>query len=396
MKFRLYPNQEQERQLLEHCAQARYIWNLALEQKRHYHPRLGASPNFTAQAAQLTEARSASQWLNEGPVVVQQQALLDLDRAYKNWWGNPGHFGKPSWRSKDKHESFRMVGKAAGRIQRLSRKRAQVSIPKIGWVDFRWSKSPIGAKSYRIRRDKAGRWWISFAIIPEQIEGPANGRAIGVDLGVAKSFTTSEGDFYQSPGLKSKESARALRLKRKIARQQKGSNRREQTKRKLARLNHRGINRRKDFIEKLTTQLASQYKTIVVEDIEIGSMTRSARGTLEEPGRRVAAKAGLNKSILESGWGLFRERLEDKAGGRVVRVRPQYTSQTCNVCGVVDKNSRKSQALFSCQSCGHEDHADVNAALNIKAAGQAVAARGGLGEVSQPLKREPQFEPIMV
>jgi transposase len=118
-------------------------------------------------------------------------------------------------------------------------------------------------------------------------------------------------------------------------------------------------------------------------------MTRSAKGTAGNPGRNVRAKAGLNRQILRSGWGLLVRRLEDKAPGRVEKVKPAFTSQRCSACGHVDANSRKSQALFACTACGYVDNADVNAANNI-AAGHAMTARGGVRDAG-PVNREPQL-----
>ena len=128
---------------------------------------------------------------------------------------------------------------------------------------------------------------------------------------------------------------------------------------------------------------------IRVEDLKIANMTRSARGTRENPGRHVWAKAGLNRGILGSGWGLLVRRLEDKAPGRVEKIKPHYTSQRCSACGQVDRDSRESQAVFRCTACGFACHADVNAAINI-AAGHVVTARGGDG-VTRPVNREPQL-----
>jgi transposase len=141
---------------------------------------------------------------------------------------------------------------------------------------------------------------------------------------------------------------------------------------------------RKDWCEKVSTDLALRFDVIRVEDLQITNMTRSAKGTVEQPGRNVRRKAGLNRRIAESGWG----RLEQKAPGRVERVKPHFTSQRCSACGLVDAKSRESQARFRCIACGYTLNADVNAARNI-AAGHAVTARGGDG-VTRPANREPQ------
>jgi putative transposase len=147
--------------------------------------------------------------------------------------------------------------------------------------------------------------------------------------------------------------------------------------------------RRKDWAEKASTDIARRFDVIRVEDLRIGAMTRSGKGTRDSPGRNVRQKAGLNRGILRSGWGLPARRLEDKAPGRVEKVTPHYTSQRCSACGQVDGKSRESQAVFRCTACGYACHADVNAARNI-AAGHAVTARGGLG-IARPVNREPQL-----
>ena len=396
MKFRLYPTLEQEQELRQHCSSARLIWNLALEQSNYYSRRLGSAPSFVAACRQLTELRQGSPWVAAGSQTVQQQALKDLDQAFKNWWRNPGHFGRPSWRCKGRHESFRIVGSQAGRFERFSRHRARVNVPKVGWVDFRWSQNPAGAKSYRVKQDRAGCWWIAFAIIPAPLQGPGGDSSIGVDCGVAHPFVTSEGEMRQLPGLNDGEKTRLYKLQRKLARQQKGSMSREKTKRSMARLKHREISRRKDVIEKLTASLAKGYDQIMIEDLKIQNMTGSAKGTLKEPGRKVAQKTALNRSILNSGWGLFAQRLEDKAPGRVSKVNPAYTSQTCNACQHVDRKNRESQAIFHCQSCGHQANADVNAAMNIKAAGQAASASGGYRRSKPACEARTSAEPLLV
>ena len=169
----------------------------------------------------------------------------------------------------------------------------------------------------------------------------------------------------------------------------RGSSRRRKVKAQAARLKAREADRRKDWVEKTSTDLARRFDVIRVEDLSVRGMTRSARGTAEAPGVNVAAKAGLNREIQRSGWGLLVRRLEDKAPGRVERVDPAFTSQRCSACGRVDRNSRESQALFRCTACNFTLNADVNAARNI-AAGHAVKARGG-DRVAGPVNREPQL-----
>ena len=206
---------------------------------------------------------------------------------------------------------------------------------------------------------------------------------------MAVSAALSNGEMLRCPGLTARERARLRRLQRRLARAKRGSNRRGRVRHAIARLRARETDRRKDWAEKASTGIARRFDVIRVEDLQITNMTRSAKGTRENPGRNVRAKAGLNRGILRSGWGLLVRRLEDKAPGRVEKIRPAFTSQRCSACGQVDRDSRESQAVFRCTACGYACNADISAAKNI-AAGYAVTARGGDG-VTRPVNREPHL-----
>jgi transposase len=263
-------------------------------------------------------------------------------------------------------------------------------VPKAGWVRFRWSRavSP-DVKSYRVTMDRAGRWHVAFAAVPEPVPAPGNGQVVGIDRGVVVAAALSTGKLLRCPGLTVREQARLRRLQRTLARAKRGSNRRGRVKHSIARLRARETDRRKDWVEKVSTGIARRFDLIRVEDLKITNMTQSAKGTWEAPGRNVRQKSGLNRGILRSGWGLLVRRLEDKAPGRVEKVNAAFTSQRCSACGQVDPKSRESQARFVCTACGFACHADVNAAINI-AAGHAVTARGGDG-ITRPANREPQL-----
>jgi putative transposase len=195
--------------------------------------------------------------------------------------------------------------------------------------------------------------------------------------------------MLHAPSLNKRERKRLLRMERKLARAKRGSSRRRRVKHTISRLKAREKDKRKDWVEKTSTRLAREFDVIRIEDLNVKGMTRSAKGTRDEPGRQVRAKAGLNRGILESGWGLLARRLEDKAPGRIEKVKPRLTSQRCSACGHTDAASRESQADFRCVACGFACNADVNAAMNI-AAGHAVTARGGDG-AARPVNREPQL-----
>ena len=390
-RYRLHPTPAQQAALQDHCGHARYVWNLAVEQHAHWHPGRKGAPGYLEQSAQLTQARAEHPWLAAGSQTVQQQALRDFAQAMTAFFDPHNPAGRPSWRKAGRDEGFRIVGR--GRqwdVRRVSRHVGQVRVPKAGWVRFRWSRAvPPGAKSYRVTMDRAGRWHVAFAVIPAPVPAPGNGQAVGIDRGVAVSAALSTGDLLHAPGLVARERRRLRRLQRRLARAKRGSNRRGRVRHAIARLKARETDRRKDWAEKASTDIVRRFDVIRVEDLQIGNMTRSARGTPDNPGRNVRAKAGLNRGILGSGWGLLVRRLEDKAPGRVEKVRAALTSQRCSACGQADRGSRESQAVFRCTACGFACHADVNAAINI-AAGHAVTARGGDG-AARPVNREPHL-----
>jgi putative transposase len=391
-RYRLLPTPAQEAVLRDHCGHARYVWNLAVEQHSWWHPGRTGAPGYLQQCRQLTQARAEHPWLAAGSQTVQQQALRDFAQAMAAFFRPANPAGRPSWRKAGRNEGFRITGQRGRQwdLRRLNRKTGEVWVPKAGWVRFRWSRAaPPGAKSYRVTRDRAGRWHVAFAATPGPVPAPGNGECVGVDRGVVVSAALSTGDLLHCPGLAARERTRLRRLQRTLARARRGSNRRGRVKHAIARLRARETDRRKDWAEKTSTGIARRFDLIRVENLKIGKMTRSAAGTRENPGRNVRAKAGLNRGILGSGWGLLVRRLEDKAPGRVEKVRPAFTSQRCSACGQVDRDSRESQAAFRCTACGYACHADVNAAKNI-AAGHAVTARGGDG-VARPVNREPQL-----
>ena len=395
--------------MLVHCAHARYVWNLALEQRNYWREWLWVNPtnetvrgSFTKadrarhtlsgydQNKELAPARNQSPWLKSGSSAVQQQAVLDLDRAFKNWWGNPGHFGRPRWRKAGVHEGFAVRD---NKVRRLSRKWGEILVPKCGWVRFRVTRSFQDierAKSARVTLDRQGRWHVSFTLGQPEVVKEQTGAVVGVDLGVAHTVTTSDSD-HSSPGrLQPHEVKRLRRLQRKMARQQKNSKRREQTRLAIARLKATEAARRKDWIEKTTTQLVRDNDIIAIENLRVKNMMRSAAGTITQPGTNVAAKAGLNRSIAQQGWGMFRLRLEQKAQAAttetiVVAVNPVNTSRRCSACGYTTKKNRKNQADFLCQSCGYTANADVNAAINIKQLGLAeLTTAGHCGDSAAP------------
>lgn len=405
MKFRLYPTAQQERVLNQHCDAARYVWNLAVEQQ-HYRKRGESVPGWAQQCRQLTEARAACDWFAAWNVDVCQQALRDFQHARARMFDSG--FGNPTWRKKFQNEGFRVIGGARvpsfspdgspelnrtgkqvmGRrvaVGKLNRKWAQVKLPGAGWVRFRLTVRHVpDAKSCRVTW-KNGQWHVAFAIQPEPVDKPGNGKTAGIDRGVAVTAALHDGQTLNCPQPSTKERAKRRQHERRAARAPKRSQAKADEYAAVATLKAREANVRKDWCEKTSTMLACSFDQVRFEKLDIRTMTRSAKGTVEAPGSNVRAKAGLNRSILAQGWGLLRARTGDKAPGRVTDVPAPYTSLRCSSCGWIEKNSRKSQAEFVCVSCGFSCNADTNAAINV-AAGQA----GGATTREGSSAREPQ------
>jgi putative transposase len=319
-RYRLLPTAEQAVVLAEHCRHARYVWNLAVEQQLHWQPGRRA-PGYNEQCVQLTAARSEHDWLAAGSQTVQQQALRDFAQAMCNFF--TGTHRRPTWRKAGVHEGFRQVAVKPHHVERLSRRFGRVWVPKVGWVRMRISRPvPAGVKSYRVTCDRAGRWHIAFAHVPAPITGPGDGSVVGVDRGVAVSAALSTGELLHVPGMSRGEARRLTVLQQRLTRAERGSHRRARTKLAIAKLKAREADRRKDWVEKATTDIARRFDTIRIEALDVRAMTRTARGTVEQPGVRVSQKRGLNRAISRSGWGLLAARLHHKARGRVEQVRP--------------------------------------------------------------------------
>ncbi|WP_217507056.1 RNA-guided endonuclease InsQ/TnpB family protein [Streptomyces lunaelactis] len=381
-RYRLYPTQEQGTVLTGWGHTARALWNVALEQRKYLWEQRRYTLRSAEQCKQLTAARADLEWIRELPAQAGQQTLRILDRAYDNFW-NPNHPADFPARKKRGHRlSVPLPGQAV-EVRKLNRRWAEVRLPKLGWVRFRLSRALGGTiRNATVSQDGNG-WHISFGIHTGRKPAAPNGKpGCGVDFGIASSayVSTEDKPRQMPPTLTKNERKRLEYLEHKKARQQtyakkhnggKYSNRLRRTITAIGKLRTRQANRRSDFTHKLTTDLAKNHGFVGIEDLRVKNMTKSANGTVEEPGRQVRQKAGLNRSILDNTPGERRRQLEYKSGlyGSELRPVPAFhTSQTCAACGKVDPESRKGCGrLFACVHCGHEDDADHNASVEIEA-----------------------------
>jgi putative transposase len=360
----------------------RTVWNLALEQRRFVWEQRRRTLRAFDQSAYLTQARADLPWLTDMPAQSAHQILRHLDRAYDNWW-NPRHLaGAPERKKRSKILAVPFTGQDL-KIRRLNRHWSEIRLPKIGWVRFRWSRSLGGElRNATVKVNGAGIWHLVVGVATGRKAAPANEKpGCGVDFGTTCAAYVSDEDAprLMPPTLTPGEQKRLLGLERRARRQLayakkhnggRYSSRLRKTYAAIADLRGRQARRRLDFTHKLTTDLAKNHGYVGIEDLRVMRMTASAKGTADAPGKNIRQKAALNRAILDNIPYERRRQLEYKAPlfGSELRVVPApFTSQTCSACGTVDPKSRPGCGReFACTACGHTDHADKNAALNIE------------------------------
>lgn len=389
-KFRLYATDEQEALFGQYAGVCRLVYNLGLEQRRDwwrvFKATTGHSIGYASQCRELTLLRAEFDWIAAVSIVPQQQALRDLDKAFSNFFA--GRADYPTPRKRGLNDAFRFSGRDC-QWRKLNAKWAAVTLPKIGKVKFRLTRDIPGTiKNVTVTGDALG-WQVVFSTEVEHTAPQTFGPAVGIDRGVVHTIALSDGQFMDMPNERLNVlDRRARKQARKLAKAKRGSNRRNAAKKTLARTKAKIARVRLHWNHERTTEIARTHGVVVLEALKTKSMTASAKGTVEEPGRKVRQKAGLNRAILSNAWHQFELLLSYKLAaraGELRRVNPAYTSQCCAECGTIDKASRESQATFHCGHCGHTANADTNAARNSLRAGTQPAPRSSVGK---PLKRE--------
>lgn len=313
-------------------------------------------------------------FLREAPAQSLQQTAKALDRAFKDAFDkNQPRKRLPTNKKLCKNEAGIKYPQGCT----LDENNRVIKLPKLGWVRYRNRREVLGViKNVTISRH-GGHYWLSIQTerdIEKQAH-PATGE-IGLDLGVKRLYTLSNGDYHEPLNIEPL-AQQLIQAQRTLSRRVKFSANWHKQKRRINRLHTRIAHARLDTLHKATTKISQNHAMIYVEDLKVNHMTRSAKGTLDDPGRQVRQKSGLNRAILNQGWGLFRDQLTYKQqwrGGDVIKVAPHHTSQTCPCCRHVAKTNRETQAEFRCVECGYANHADQVGALNILARGQALLA----------------------
>lgn len=365
----------------------RVVFNKALALQKEAHERGDKKPGYAALCKLLTGWRHASEtlWLAEAPTHPLQQALKDLERAWTNFFA--GRAALPRFKKRGHGDSFRYPD--AKQI-RLDEPNSRLFLPKLGWLRYRKSRAVQGVVKNVTVSASCGKWFISIQTereVPEPVHACGQETAVGIDLGIARFATFSDGSFF-APLSSFKHHENALRrAQQRLSRKVKFSRNWWKAKARVQRIHARISNVRRDFLHKATSIISKKHALVFMEELQVKNMSRSASGTKKNPGKNVKAKAGLNKAILDQGWYEFRRQLQYKLewlGGKLFTVPPQYTSQTCPECGHVNKENRKTQAKFSCVRCGFQENADVVGAMNILRAGLARIACEVSGAVMPP------------
>jgi putative transposase len=391
-KFALMPDGTQARSMRQFAGACRFVWNKALALQKDNHSAGLPFQNYVAQAKALTAWRNCADtsWLGDAPVHAQQQALKDLERAYKNFFAKRAAFPRFKKRS-DVAASFRFPD---AKQFKLDQGNARMFLPKLGWVRYRKSRDILGTAKNITVSHHCGKWYAS--VQTERMVDPVlhtNDKAsVGIDVGVARFATLSDGTFIVPKNSFAQHRERLAKYQRRMSRKVKGSSNWNKAKRKVQRAHARIAHCRSDFLHKNSTAIAKSHALIVVEALQIKNMSASAAGTSDAPGEKVRQKAGLNRAILDQGWGEFVRQLSYKSqwvGGTVLKVPAQYTSQCCPCCQFTDRGNRKSQARFACMACGHQQNADEVAAQNIRARGLRVLACGEDAQPGSSAKQEP-------
>ncbi|MGK7442787.1 RNA-guided endonuclease InsQ/TnpB family protein, partial [Salmonella enterica] len=387
-KFQLRPNGQQEREMRCFAGACRFVFNRALALQNENHEAGNKYISYTKMTSWLVEWKNATetQWLKDAPSQPLQQSLKDLERAYKNFFQKRAAF--PRFKKRGQNDAFRYPQGV-----KLDQENSRIFLPKPGWMRYRNSRQVTGVVKNVTVSQSYGKWYISIQTESE-VSDPVHPSVsmVGLDAGVAKLATLSDGTVFEPVNSFQKKQKKLARLQRQLSHKVKFSNNWQKQKRKIQRLHSRIANIRRDYLHKVTTTISKNHAMIVIEDLKVSNMSRSAAGTVSQPGRNVRAKSGLNRSILDQGWYEMRRQLEYKQiwrGGQVLAVPPAYTSQRCVCCGHTAKENRPSQSKFECQACGYTANADVNGARNILAAGHAVLACGGRVQSGRPLKQEP-------
>lgn len=386
IKIKLYPNRTQEQTFLSWERSAKWLWNLCLEQRKDYWRKCRTfgqqyrsavkGPSEYGQQLEVTLLKKECPFLYDTPSDILASVTTALQNSYNLFFSNlrksPAAAGEPRFKGRRDSVTLKIKRINVNHLASDGNHGLRVKLPNVGWVkarghlDLRSGKP----KTVALKREFDG-WYatISVEVTYTAISHPSK-KILGVDVGISKHITTSSGRHYMHPDRIEKLTQRKKVLQRRMRRKKRGSANSIKVYKQIAKIDGKIARIRSSWTHEVSTDLFKRHGIVAVEDLNVRGMTKSAKGTAEKPGVNVKQKSGLNREILNVGFGMIRSRIEEKAkkfGGTCILVDPKFTSQQCSECGYVSSENRLSQSNFSCLKCGHKENADVNAAKNIRA-----------------------------
>jgi len=384
-KYELMPDGDQTRDMRRFAGSCRFVFNKALAMQKALYEQGQKKLGYAGLCKCLTEWRNSPEtpWLADAPVHPLQQTLKDLERAYTNFFAQRADF--PRFKKKGRtQDSFRYPDPKQFKLDQAN---SRLFLPKLGWLRYRNSREVLGTPKNVTISQSNGKWFASIQT-EREVEIPLHqGTAVGIDLGVVRFATLSDGAVFAPLNSFKRHEQALAKAQRAMSRKEKFSNNWKKAKAQVQRIHARIGNARRDYLHKATTAISNNHAMVCIEDLQVRNMSASAAGTPEAPGTQVRAKSGLNRSILDQGWFEFRRQLDYKtawAGGHLIAVPAHNTSRTCPCCGHVAKENRQTQARFACVECGFEDNADLVGAINVLRAGHARLACEVSGAVIPP------------
>lgn len=370
-KFEIMPNGEQIRKMKQFSGCSRFVYNRALAYpNEQYEVDKSFRFSYTKLANMLPEWKKELPWLKDCSAQVLQQSIKDLEKAFKNFFAKRSDF--PKFKRKGGKESFRFPQDC-----KLEQQNKRIYLPKIGWMRYRNSRNVVGEIKNATVSQKCGKWFVSIQTEFE-IETPRpNGGEIGIDMGIVRFATLSNGQYFESINAFKTHKDKLAKLQRQLKSKTKLSKNWQKLNAKIARLHHKIANIRKDHLHQISSTISKSHAIVYVEDLKVSNMSKSAKGNADQPGKNVKQKSGLNRAILDQSWYEFKRQLDYKllwSGGHLIAVPPQNTSRCCPACGHIAKENRLMQSNFKCVECGYKNNADVVGAINILKRGQEILA----------------------
>jgi putative transposase len=371
-KFRLKVNAETDQKLKNYTGGCRFVWNKALalnlERLNQKQPILRYDAlDFWSK---LWKQSDEYGFLKDLPSQVLQQKLMDLDKAFKDAFDKNQPLKRiPVFKRKGQSNADKIRYPQGFKIEQQTNR---VFLPKIGWVRYRNSRKIIGTpKNVTVSR-KGKHWYVSIQVEYEtEIKPHQSTSAVGIDMGVKRFVTLSDGAFFEPLNSFKKSAEKLATLQRKLSHKKKLSKNWFKQKAKITKHHEKIAAARCDYLHKISTQICENQAVICVEDLKIKNMSKAAKL------KNIRQKSGLNKAILDQGWGMFFEMLEYKQdwnGGILIKVPPHHTSQECPRCHHIAKANRRTQAEFVCVECHYTNHADVVGAINVLTRGLSGAS----------------------